>query len=528
MKFGTVYLVGAGPGDPGLLTLRGAECLRRADVVIYDRLAHPDHLRHAPEESEKVYVGKASAQHSRTQDEINALLIEHAKAGKTVCRLKGGDPFVFGRGGEEAEICRAEGIPFEIVPGVTSAIAAPAYAGIPVTHRDAASSFAVITGHERDDARESGTRTAGMAEGRRNWAHIAHAADTLVFLMGVENIGEIAARLIENGRASATPVALVRWGTWPQQETLVSTLASVVEDVKAAGFKAPAVTVVGEVVRLRDTLRWFDTRPLFGKRILVTRAREQASALSNLLREAGAEPVEFPVIKIVPHTGTTDLDALSRLPGMIQHAEASASPFDWVVFTSANAVYAVSEWLESRERDARAFGRARVAAIGPATADALKERMGLRADFVPSQFVAEAVVAEWPEQDMTSQRVLLPRAKEARELLPDRLTAMGAIVEVVTAYETVRDAGAAEVIRAQLQEGKIDAITFTSSSTVKNFIDSIGSECIATCLSGVLIACIGPITADTAREMGITPSSTAEAYTIPGLVDSLITHFTQQ
>ncbi len=523
MTKGIVYLVGAGPGDPGLLTLRGAECLRRADVVVYDRLAHPDHLRHARPDAERVYVGKQAARHTLKQEEINSLLVESALAGKTVCRLKGGDPYVFGRGGEEAEACRAAGIRFEVIPGITSAIAAPAYAGIPVTHRDASSSFAVITGHERDDSRESGTRTPGQAEQRRNWAHIAYAADTLIFLMGVENIAEISSKLIENGRAAETPVALVRWGTWLAQQTLVSTLGNVVEEVKRQGFTAPAVTVIGEVVNLRDTLRWFDTRPLFGRRILVTRAREQASALSDLLWEQGAEPVEFPVIKIVPTTDHQELDAaLSRLPSVFRLPVSDFRlPYDWVVFTSANAVRAVSERLEAQGLDARAFGSARVAAIGPATAEALRN-IGIRADFVPTQFVAESVFEEWPDKQMAGKRVLLPRAKEARELLPVRLREMGAVVDVVTAYQTVRDAGAAEEVRQHLLDGEIHAVTFTSSSTVKNFVEAIGPEHVPEALSKVVVACIGPITAETAREMGIAPAIVSDEFTIPGLVDALV------
>jgi uroporphyrinogen III methyltransferase/synthase len=507
---GTVYLVGAGPGDPGLLTLRGAECIRRADVVVHDRLAHPDLLRHARREAERIYVGKESARHTRTQEEINTLLVEHALAGKTVCRLKGGDPYVFGRGGEEAEFCRAHGVPFEVVPGVTSAIAAPAYAGIPVTHRDAASSFAVITGHERDDRRESGERAGGAAEQRRNWAHIANAADTLLFLMGVENLPEITQQLMAHGRDAETPVALVRWGTWPKQETLVSTLGRVVEEVRAAGFKAPAVTVVGEVVRLRETLRWFDDRPLWGRRVLVTRAREQASALSDLLREKGAEPVEFPVIRIVTNDDHAELDG----------ALASLASYDWVIFTSANGVKAVRERLDAAGRDARAFGSAKVAAIGPATADALRE-MGIRADFVPSQFVAESVVEEWPDRDMAGKRALLPRAREARELLPDRLREMGAAVDVVTAYVTERDASSSEEIRQRLLDGDIHFVTFTSSSTVRNFVEAVGAENLEAILQHTRVVSIGPITSETARELGVRVDAEAPEHTIPGLVTAL-------
>ena len=295
MTVGTVYLIGAGPGDPKLITVGGADALRIADVVVYDRLAHPKLLDYAPAGAERVYVGKQADKHAMRQEDINALLAERASAGKTVARLKGGDPFVFGRGGEEAEYLRARNVPFAVLPGVTSAIAAPAYAGIPVTHRDAASSFAVITGHERDDSRESGTRTAGEAEGRRRWDKIAGAGDTLLFLMGVENLEEIASQLQANGRAAETPVALVRWGTWAgSQETLVGTLGDIAEKVRAANFKAPAVTIVGEVVRLREKLRWFDLGPLSGKRMVVTRAREQASEFAEKLEARGAEAVVFP------------------------------------------------------------------------------------------------------------------------------------------------------------------------------------------------------------------------------------------
>lgn len=511
MTPGKVYLVGAGPGDPGLITVRGAECIRRADVVIYDRLAHPDLLHYARPEAERIYVGKKSAQHTLKQEGINALIVENALQGKTVCRLKGGDPFVFGRGGEEAEACLSAGVTFEIVPGVTSAIAAPAYAGIPVTHRDASSSFAVITGHERDDRGEAGDRAAGEAEQRRDWSKIAHAADTLVFLMGVENLGEIARQLILHGRSAETPVALVRWGTWPRQQVLVSTLERMVEDVRTAGFTAPAVTVVGDVVRWRETLRWFDRRPLFGKRIVVTRAREQASGLSDLLREYGAEPVEFPTIRIAPLEDYTELDAALR----------RAVEYAWIVFTSANGVRSVFDRVDAAGRDTRVFAGARIAAIGPATADTLREH-GIRADFVPSRFVAESVAEEWPERNMAGKRVLLARAAEAREFLPEKLHELGAQVDVVAAYRTVRDASGADEVHEQLAAGEIDAVTFTSSSTVRNFVESLGAENVPKLLAGVTIACIGPITAETARELGLEPTLVADEFTVKGLVDALL------
>jgi uroporphyrinogen III methyltransferase/synthase len=520
MSIGTVYLIGAGPGDPGLITVRGRELLRAADVVVYDRLAHPSLLEHARPDAERLYVGKASAHHAMRQPDINALLVEKARQGRSVARLKGGDPFVFGRGGEEAEACREAGVPFEVVPGVTSAIAAPAYAGIPVTHRDAASSFAVITGHERDDGRESGTRAPGAAEGRRNWATIAHAADTLVFLMGVEALPEIAARLQEQGRAPDTPVALVQWGTWTKQRVVTGTLATIVEEASRAGLTPPAVCVVGEVVKLREALRWFDTpraRPLFGRRVLVTRAREQASALSDLLRARGAEPVEFPVIKI------RRMDDYGELDDALTHLHR----YDWAVFTSANAVPVVADRMDALRMDARAFARTKLAAIGPATAEALSQHLRLRANFVPKEAVAEAVLEEWPDQ-VSGKRILLPRAAEARELLPETLRARGATVEVYPVYETVLDASAADSLREQLRNAELDVLTFTSSSTVRNFAQALAGENRAelpALVGRTRIAAIGPITADTVREFGLTPHIVAEEHTIPGLVAALEQEF---
>ncbi len=518
---GTVYLIGAGPGDPKLITVRGLELLQNCEVVVYDRLAHPALLQHVPAQAERIYVGKASAHHAMRQPDINALLVDRARQGKSVARLKGGDPFVFGRGGEEAEYCRAFGIPFEVVPGVTSAIAAPAYAGIPVTHRDLAASFAIITGHERDDQGEAGTRTPGAAEPRRNWARIAHAGDTLIFLMGVEALPEIAARLQEQGRAPETPVALVQWGTWTKQRVVTGTLATIVDVVKRAGLTPPAVCVVGEVVGLREKLRWFDDparRPLLGRRIVVTRAREQASALSDLLRAKGAEPVEFPVISI------------ARLPddGELDKALADLSRYAWIVLTSANAVPVLSERLAALGLDGRAFARTKIACIGPATAEALRQQIGLRADFTPTEAVAEAILAQWPDGDLTGRRILLPRAREARDLLPDQLRERGAAVDVLAAYETVLDEADAPALRAELERGAIDAITFTSSSTVRNFAQALTQGDLTRLrdlLARTTLAAIGPITADTAREMGLTVALSADDHTIPGLVAALESYY---
>lgn len=517
---GVVYLIGAGPGDPGLLTVRGRELLETADVVVYDRLVHPSLLRHVRADAECVYVGKASAHHAMKQPDINALLVNRALKGLRVARLKGGDPFVFGRGGEEAEECRAAGIRFEIVPGVTSAISAPAYAGIPVTHRDMASSFVVVTGHERDDAGEAGSRVAGAAEGRRDWARLAHAADTLIFLMGVEALPEITSKLQANGRSAETPVALVQWGTWSRQRVVTGTLADIVEEVRRAGLTPPAVCVVGDVVRLRQAIRWFDDqdeRPLFGKRVVVTRAREQASTLTDLLLARGADPIEFPAIRIQPLADQ----------GTLERALADLSGYDWVVFTSVNSAPIVAQRLAASGRDARAFGSARVAAIGPATAESVRLALGVRADYVPAEAVGEAVIEGWPESDMNGRRVLIPRALEGRDLIPRRLSDMGAVVDVVPVYETVRDDSAAEPLRAQLLAREIDAVTFTSSSTVRNFVESLQMDGhnVSDLLDGVVVAAIGPVTAQTAQDLGLNVGMVADEHTIPGLVEALESHF---
>ena len=522
MDVGKVYLVGAGPGDPGLLTLRGKELLEEADVVVYDRLIHPSLLNFAPRNSERIYVGKQSSRHALPQPEINRLLVEKAKQGLMVVRLKGGDPFVFGRGGEEAEVCLEHGIPFEIVPGITSAIAAPAYAGIPITHRDSASSFCVITGHEREDRGEASPREAGAAESRRNWARLAYAADTLLFLMGVEALPEIAARLQEHGRSPETPVAIVQWGTWPIQRVVTGTLASIEEEAEKAGITPPAVCVVGEVVRMRERLRWFDNpinRPLLGKRVVVTRAREQAGALTELLRQEGAETIEFPTIRIVPIAENPE----------IEHAIRHLSDYDWIVFTSTNTVPVIKEKMQALGKDARSFGSARIAAIGPATAESLLQHLGLIADFFPSEAVAEEVIAQWPDPEMTGKRVLIPRAKEARELLPERLMEMGAAVEVIPVYETVHDSEPTEALKEMLVRKEIDAITFTASSTVRNFINALSdkkesagcSSSIKELLGNTMLAAIGPVTAKTLAEYGLEAGLTAPEHTIKGLADAL-------
>lgn len=494
-----VYLIGAGPGDPGLITVKGLECVRKADVIVYDRLAHPSIVAEAKPGAEMIYVGKASSAHTMKQEDINALLVEKALEGKLVVRLKGGDPFVFGRGGEEAETLREAGVPFEIVPGITSAIAVPAYAGIPVTHRGLCCTLGIITGHEDPAKTESSIK----------WDRISTGIDTLVFLMGVENLPNIVKNLIDNGRDSSTPVALIRWGTRAEQETLTGTLADIVDKVKAANFKAPAITIVGEVVNMREKLQWFDNRPLFGKRVLVTRSRDQASSLSDLLREHGAEPVEFPVIRI---EAPMDVGPGLQIPDL--------SNYDWLLFTSANGVRATLDHLLNSGRDIRALAGPKIGAIGPKTAEEIT-KLGLRVDFVPTEFVAEAVVDQFPD-DPAGKRIVILRAAEAREVLPEKLRERGATVDIVPVYRTVLENSNAPSVREMLSNGEVDIITFTSSSTVTNFIELIGADAAKQLPPSIKIACIGPITAKTAEDNGLKPGIVAEEYTVEGLVRAIL------
>jgi uroporphyrinogen III methyltransferase/synthase len=496
-----VSLVGAGPGDPLLITIGGAARLAEADVVVYDRLANPALLAHARAGAELIDAGKMPDRHALTQDQINATLVEHGLAGKRVVRLKGGDPFVFGRGGEEAEALIAAGVPFEVIPGVTSSIAAPAYAGIPVTHRGIATSFAVVTGHEEPSKDETSI----------NWAHLATGVDTLVFLMGVGRLEQIVRRLVENGRAPSTPVAVVEWGTLPRQRVATGTLQTIVADVSAAGIGSPAVTIVGEVARLRDRFRWFDSRPLFGKRVLVTRTRQQASDLSRALAAQGADPVELPTIEIAPSVDEHELASVI--------AELRTSAYGWVVFTSANAISLFMCHLRDADLDARAFGRARIAAIGPGTADALASH-GLRADIVPERFVAEGLLAAFAARVMRGQRVLLPRAEGAREVIVEGLEAQGAHVHELTLYRAaVPSPPDAEGLR-RLRAGEIDVAMFASSSAVRNLVEMLGGD--VSPLRGVLIAAIGPITARAVRDAGLDVGVTADEYSIDGLVAALV------
>lgn len=498
---GMVYLVGAGPGDYRLISMKAVDCLKMADVVVYDRLADDRILRWAPADAEYIYVGKASSNHTMKQEDINQLLVDKAKEGKCVVRLKGGDPFVFGRGGEEGLLLRENNLPFEIVPGITSAISVPAYAGIPVTHRAVATSFAVVTGHEDPTKGKSNMR----------WEHLAMGVDTLVFLMGVANLPHITSKLIENGRSADTPAAVIRWGTKPEQRTLITTVGKAAEDVAKNGIKPPAIFIVGEVVKLRDSLQWFDNlsqRPLFGKRILVTRARSQASKLTAKLENLGAEVMETPAIALADPA-----DNYAALDKAIDHV----ADYHWLIFTSANGVGRFFARLFKAGKDARALGYAKIAAIGSATAEKLKQ-YGLVADVIPQEYRAEGVVEALKGKLPPYAKILIPRAEEAREVLPDTLREMGAEVEVAPAYRTVCGQVDGEALAAELKEGNIDMVTFTSSSTVKNLVNIIGS---AEALKGVKTACIGPVTADTAKSLGIEPDIIAKEYTIDGLVEAI-------
>jgi uroporphyrinogen III methyltransferase / synthase len=503
-KIGKVYLVGAGPGDPNLITVKGRACLEEADVILYDRLVSPSLINRIPPHVEKVYVGKLPNRHLRPQEEINELLIRYAMEGKTVTRLKGGDPFVFGRGGEEAEALAAHGIPFEIVPGVTSAIAVPAYAGIPVTHREYTTSFAVVTGHEDPLKGYSSI----------DWQQIGASKGTTVFLMGVGQLRSITARILEHGGQPQTPVALIRWGTRVEQETLTGTLDTIADLAEAHAFKGPAVIVIGEVVRLRSKIAWFEQKPLFGKRIVVTRARKQASALSEQIERLGGEAYEFPVIEIVT---PKDLQPL-------QDALRSIGSFQWVVFTSANGVDACFRQMQEMRLDIRSWANVKVAAIGDKTADVLAKR-GLIADLVPASFVAEALVESLLPMLKKGDRVLLPRADIARKHLPEALRSHGCDVVEVDAYETKRVADGASELVEMLQKRAVHYVTFTSSSTVRNFLETIreqaGEEADAL-LKSVKTACIGPITAATASELGLHVDIVASTYTIEGLVEAVV------
>ncbi len=504
---GKVYLVGAGPGDPGLLTLRGKDCLQEADVVLYDHLANPALLDYVSPQAERIYVGRRGCGIYRPQDEINQLILRKAREGKGVVRLKGGDPFVFGRGGEEAEWIVEHQIPFEVVPGVTSAVAVPAYAGIPVTHRTLASTVAFITGHEDPDKDET------VLE----WPRFAAAEGTLVFLMGVKNLSMIVSRLVEEGKSIDTPVALIRWGTYAKQYTVIGTLRDIVDRAKSADIRPPTTMVVGEVVRLRKQLNWFETRPLFGKRVLVTRAKSQASELSSLIRAQGGEPIECPTIDIRPPNNWGEVDeAIEQLV-----------TYQWLVFTSVNGVKAFMQRLWHHGRDARALAGLRVCCIGPRTAEEVRA-FGINADLVPKTYQAEGLIETLKKAGVSGQRVLLARAAEAREILPNELERLGAVVQIVKVYKTVVPPIEREHIQQMFRDQLIDVVMFASSSTARNFFQLFdGAPDLKKNLNGTIIASIGPITAKTIRDMGLDVHVMATQNTIPALVQSLV-HYVKQ
>jgi uroporphyrinogen III methyltransferase/synthase len=493
-----VYLIGAGPGDIGLVTLRAKECIQNADVIVYDHLANPDTLGWARDDAEIIYAGKEPGESRPSQQEINSLLIQKAREGKEVVRLKGGDPFVFGRGAEEAQAIAAAGIPFEIVPGITSSIAGPAYAGIPVTHRAHNSHVTFFTGHEDPAKTESAI----------DYAALAKLGGTQVMLMGVERLGSVTDEMIKHGVRGDLPVALVRWATTGQQETLTGTLQDIAQKAAASGFAAPAVAVFGEVVALRDHLNWYEkeNRPLLGKRVVVTRTRKQASVLSNKLRALGAHIIELPTIRIEP---PTDLREFAEL---VQDAHI----YDWIVFTSANGVEAFFHIFFKLYDDAREIGGARIAAIGPATAQRVKD-FHLHVDLQPQEFIAEDVVREFQKQgSIENLKILVVRAEKARDVLPKELSALGAIVDEAFAYRTVPETRDTSGARRQLAREGADLITFTSSSTVENFL-ALGLPWP----KGMQVASIGPITSKTARDHGLKIDVEAKRHDIDGLVEAI-------
>ncbi|HOO72780.1 MAG TPA: uroporphyrinogen-III C-methyltransferase [Spirochaetota bacterium] len=503
---GTVYLVGAGPGDYGLLTIRAKELIEQADVLVYDNLVNPRIVSLCAENCEKIYVGKSGAHHSMEQDDINRLLVVKAKEGGIIVRLKGGDPYIFGRGGEEALELADAGIRFELVNGISSAYAVPTFAGIPVTHRGIAASVAFITGHEDPTKEDSDL----------HWDRLATAVQTLVFLMGVKNIPLITSELIKNGRSPETPVAVIRRGTYPTQQTVTGTLENIEQKVREAGIKPPAIIVVGEVVSLREKISWFDTRPLFGKSIVVTRSREQSSDLVAGLLELGARVIEAPSIKIIPPEDR----------GPVTRALNNLGAYDWIVFTSANGVDYFFRYLGEAGLDSRALAGSRVCAIGPGTANRLLGR-GITADLVPARFISSGIIEELAARDeIKGKKFLLPRADIAPGDLSRELAEKGAaLVDDITIYCTVReDIPPDSETASLLQNRAVDCVTFTSSSTAKNFA-SILNGLGVTDFSGFRCAAIGPITAETARGLGFSVDCASEEHSIPGLIRSLIQFF---
>ncbi|TAL24464.1 MAG: uroporphyrinogen-III C-methyltransferase [Nitrospirae bacterium] len=499
---GKVYLVGAGPGDIGLLTIKGMKCLQKAEVVIYDFHLNAQVLNYINHDAEFIYAGKRGGHHTMTQDEINKVLVKKAKAGKKVCRLKGGDPFVFGRGGEEAEALAKEGVEFEIVPGVSSAVAAPAYAGIPITHRLYSSSFAVIPGYEDTTKDESSI----------DWSRLATGVGTLIFLMAVKNMDVLIKKLIENGRSPETPVAVIRWGTRPDQKTITGTLGNIMEAVRQKEIKPPAVMVVGDVVKLRDTLNWYEKKPMFGQRILTT--REHSGGFEEL-EEMGAEIIAFPTIEIAPPENYRDLDrAINRI-----------GSYAWIIFTSANGVRYFMQRLIDRDKDIREMKGVKVCAIGTKTAAEIK-KFGIKVDLIPEEFNAEGLIESFQRvkvskgQSLKGMRLLLPRAEKAREIFPEKVRELGGEIDVPVAYRAIKPEMHGKRLKRFLKEGRISIATFTSAATFNNFREIIGEDADEL-LRDVAIAVIGPVTARAIEKAGLKVDIMPKKATIEAMVEEI-------
>ncbi len=507
-KFGKVYLVGAGPGDPALITVRGKRLLQRAEVVVYDYLASKKLLKYAPRDAELIYVGKkGGVKHTHSQDEINAMLIDHVQAGKMVVRLKGGDPFIFGRGGEEVEELYAAGAAFEVVPGVTSATAAATYAGIPITHRDYTATVAFLTGHE-DPTKE----TSNI-----NWSKLATGAGTLVVYMGIKNLPIIVQNLIDHGRDPRTPVAVVRWASTPEQRSVVGTLENIADVVAKEGIKPPALIIVGGVVNLRNKIDWYEKRPLFGRKIVVTRTREQASDLVEGLEEFGADCLEQSMIHIRP------VDSYEELDGEMERLD----EYHWILFTSLNGVKYFFKRLYAKGMDARDLKGPDIAAVGKSTADLLL-KYGVNADLIPSTFTGEGLAESLLDQGVEGRNILIPRGLQGREILPETLRGAGAQVTVVPVYENSPVAGDKESLRREFIDGGVDMVTFTSSSTVRNFlamVDGESQEELQALLADVKIAAIGPITAKTVTDNGLQVDVQPDDYTIPAMIQAIVDYY---
>ena len=530
MKSGKVYLIGAGPGDPGLLTLKGKRYIEEADVLVYDHLVNKKLLEFAKDGAEIIYVGKVAGKHTKSQDDINSLLVSKTKEGKVVARLKGGDPFIFGRGGEEALELVNNGIQFEVVPGVSAATSVPAYAGIPLTHRDFNSSIALITGHE--DPSKGGSKI--------EWKGLSTCIENLIFFMGAKNLSNIVKKLIENGRNPETPIAVIRWGTTPQQKTIVGTLNNILEKTKEKQIKPPSIIVVGKVVALREKLNWFEKKSLFGKRILITRPRGQAEIFVELLEKEGAITIQFPTIETVPPDSWDALDnAINRL-----------DTYQWLIFTSANGVRFFMERLKANKKDIRELRGIKICAIGPKTAASINS-LGIKVDAIPEKYIAEGVIEEMQKYGIKGKKILLPRASVARDILPEELKKMGAEIDVVDTYKTVKPVEKANEIKNMLKNGEIDVITFTSSSTVQNFMSyfnlpppllPFGSQGRLQegtkgrsnfnrgddreILKDIIIASIGPITAKTVEEFGLNNAIVSDEHTIERFTEKIIEYFT--